>query len=176
MWNHRNQLVHGASVEENVTIIQAQLHSEVSGHYTAYEANPNYVLPCHSYLFTSQTLAQRLQYSHDNIRCWLGSVDEAKAILSFQQARLQETSRRVFRFFDTASIRASQENSSTDSSYTPSSESYATSMTATASMNTFSLSYDDTDLSVTSSSSLSDTISDDHSSCSIADITSIPFA
>ncbi len=174
MWNYRNQLVHGASVEENVNIIRAQLHSAVSDHYAASADNPDYVLPRHSYLFTTRTQAQRLQYSHDNIRCWLRSVNEARAILSFQQAQLQETSRRVFGILNPASVQESPETSSKDSSYTPPSTSYATSTTATTSVTTLSLSPDDTDLSATSHSSISCSASDDSSSCSSASFTSIP--
>jgi hypothetical protein len=73
------------TLEENVTIIRAQLHAEVSARYTAYEDNSGYVLPHHSYLFTQRSLDQRLQYSHDSIKCWLCSIEEARAILAFQQ-------------------------------------------------------------------------------------------
>ncbi len=99
MWNNRNQILHGASMEENVHIIRSQLQEEMRAHYEAYNANDTYVLPRHSYLFTTRTLAQRMQFSHDHITCWLRSVQEARAILSFQQAHQQETSSRVFNLF-----------------------------------------------------------------------------
>jgi hypothetical protein len=100
---------------------------KVIAHYTAYENNPDNVLVHHSNLFTHQPLNQCLQYSHDNITCWLWSIDEARAILSLQ---LWETSRSVFNLFVYNTTTSSGDLLSTDSSYSPS---FQSSSEATAS-------------------------------------------
>jgi hypothetical protein len=126
----------------------------VIAHYTAYENNSDYVLLRHSYLFTHQPLAQHLQHSHDNIKYWLRSVEEASAISLFQQEQLRETSRRVFGPFKHNSLQSS-DNSTSHSSYALSSRSCSMSTKYTASMTTTSLSHSETDISISSYSSKS---------------------
>jgi hypothetical protein len=46
-------------------------------------SSPHSILPCHHYLFTSRSLAQRLRLDYDSLSCWIRSVEEA------QQALLQ---------------------------------------------------------------------------------------
>jgi hypothetical protein len=119
MWKHCNQIVHGATAEENATIIRNQLHAIVTAHFSAYADSQDYGLPRHSYLFTQCTLEQCLQYSHDSIKCWIRSVEEARAILTHQQDHLRTTSLRMFDNFQLTS-NSSNEAVTPDTPYTPS--------------------------------------------------------
>jgi hypothetical protein len=75
-------------VEESADRIMSNLHNKVRHHYAEYNYNATYVLPHHRYLFTQRTLDQWLLHSYDSLTCWLQSIEEDKAILSFQEAHL----------------------------------------------------------------------------------------
>jgi hypothetical protein len=102
MWKHRNEIVHGATAEEAANIILRQLIVQVELHYQAYHDNPSYILPRHSHLFTQRTFSQCINQSYDNIQCWLRSVDEALALLKFQEAQLRTTASQIFTIPHTA--------------------------------------------------------------------------
>jgi len=82
MWQHHNELVHGADAAENAQRILTGLRDQVRQHYQAYQLDPGYVLSRHMHLFTSRSLEQCLQLSYDYIACWLRSVDEARQQLA----------------------------------------------------------------------------------------------
>jgi hypothetical protein len=58
-----------------------QLQTNVAQNFTNYQENNAYVLPCHAYLFTQQSLQQCFNLSYDQVSCWLRSVEEAPQIL-----------------------------------------------------------------------------------------------
>jgi hypothetical protein len=101
LWLHRNQIIHGRTVDEAATNQMACLHDKVKFLYKQYEDNSSYVLPRHEYLFTQRPLDYRLAMSYDSITCWLRSVEEARLILDFQQQNLRETARTIFSLFCT---------------------------------------------------------------------------
>jgi hypothetical protein len=120
LWQNRNQIVHGKTVEETVANQMSVLHERVTSLYRQHSKNPYYVLPRHEYLFTQRSLNYRLGMSYDSINCWLRSAAEAHHILEFQQRHLQEMAATVFQCLRPPSVRPNR-HSDTDSSYTPSS-------------------------------------------------------
>jgi len=60
-WGHRNEVVHGATIEEQAQRMIASLHQSTTAHYAAYHDNPNLVLAQHQHLFTTRTLVERLR-------------------------------------------------------------------------------------------------------------------
>lgn len=165
MWNYRNQIVHGATVDEAVSTQMSLLHEKVTSLYNKYTENPSYVLPRHEYLFTQRTLQYRLQMSYDSINCWLRSVEEARNILEFQERHLQETAATFFRLFR-SSASTSDQASNSDFSYSPSMTPSITSHSLARTGSTDSLTV------WTSSSSIDDSI-DDSSSCNTITSTDI---
>jgi hypothetical protein len=119
MWQQRNQVVHGDTVEEQAQIIHWEPRDKVTHYYQLYRDSPAYVLPRHQYLFTQWTLEQQLQQSHDYVFSWICSVEEARATLSFQETIDQETAQRFFRNFLHQPSQQDQEPETSDSSYTP---------------------------------------------------------
>jgi hypothetical protein len=82
MWQHHNELVHGADAAANAQRILTGLRDQVRQHYQAYQLDPGYVLGRHMHLFTSCSLEHRLQMSYGYVTCWLQSVDEARQQLA----------------------------------------------------------------------------------------------
>jgi hypothetical protein len=152
LWHHRNQIVHGLTVDNIVSTQMRLLHDKVEAHYNEYYENPSYVLPRHEHLFTQRSLDQRLQLSNDSINCWLRSVHEARHILEFQQRHLQEMAAAVFRlFWPSATITTSD----TESSYIPSSTPSTMSFSLTRTPSTLSLT--DCSLSISSEGNMAET-------------------
>lgn len=60
-WGHRNEVVHGATIEEQAQRMIASLHQSTTAHYAAYHDNLNLVLAQHQHLFTTRTLVERLR-------------------------------------------------------------------------------------------------------------------
>jgi hypothetical protein len=114
MWLHRNQIVHGASIEEAAQKWLQPLQDKTRYHYEQFAQNSSYVLPRQDYLFLQRTLHQ-LETSYDHLQCWLWSVDKALSIIIFQDAHLREMSRQVYSLLNFA-----LPNTSDDSSYAPS--------------------------------------------------------
>jgi hypothetical protein len=56
LWHHRNQLVHGETVDEAVSTQLSILHNKVTYQYQQYQNVSSYVLPRHEYLFTQHSL------------------------------------------------------------------------------------------------------------------------
>jgi hypothetical protein len=96
MWKHRNEVVHGATVEEQTQRQLTQLRSRITSYYAEYERNPALVLPRHSCLFTSRTEEERHQSSYDSMSAWLRSVEEALQVVQHHDAHLREMSRVFF--------------------------------------------------------------------------------
>jgi hypothetical protein len=154
VWAHRNQVLHGATVEENANIVLNKLREEVTAHYQHYSENNSYALQQHAHLFLNRTLSQRLAYSYDYLSCWLRSVKEARTILVHQEAHLRSSSTQFFSMFHLNS-NSSLDAISPDSTYVPlpSEDSTTTSMTlSTQSMTSGSATIED---SCSDSSSLS---------------------
>lgn len=111
LWQHRNGVVHGASIEEQAQRRLSLLRSQITQHYANFEANPNIVLARHRTLFTSKTMEERLRASYDVIAAWLRSVDEALQVVQHQESQLRATS---LNFFGNP---PDQDVTDTDSSY-----------------------------------------------------------
>jgi hypothetical protein len=174
MWKHRNEIVHGATAEEAANIILRRLTAQVELHYQAYHDNPSYVLPRHSHLFTQRTCLQWIHQSYEYIQCWLQSVDEALALLKFQEAQLQTTASQFFTIPHAAEGKGDDE--SLDSSFVPHSTIDSSSLTSFYTSTTASLTVstptDDATIETTSSNI---SISDSNSNDSLVDtITVIP--
>jgi hypothetical protein len=158
MWTCRNQIIHGATVEETVNNRMLELHEKVTAMYNKYTEDPSFVLPRHEYLFTQRTLQYRLQMSYDSIICWIRSVEEPRNILDFQERNLRETAQTFFRLFRPPTVN-SNSASDTESSYAPSSAATSTWFTPDNTDSTDSLT------TWSSNGSLIDETSDSDSSC-----------
>jgi hypothetical protein len=161
MWTYRNQIVHGATVEETAHNRMLEVHTNVTDLYNKYTEDPSFVLPRHEYLFTQRTLQYRLQMSYDSIICWIRSVEEACNILDFQERNLRETAQTFFRLFRPPAVN-SHSVSDTESSYAPSSAATSTWLTPDSTDSTDSLT------TWSSNGSLMDETSDSDSSCTTA--------
>jgi hypothetical protein len=100
LWNFRNTIVHGATVEEQARKAITTLHEKVTGLYEDFNCNPDMVLSWHQELFTSRPLAQCLRSSYDTLSAWVRSVEEAIQVLNFQTERLREEAGPYFHDYD----------------------------------------------------------------------------
>jgi hypothetical protein len=83
MWKHRNQIVHGKTVEDQVAVILQQLCDKAQAYYASYQEDNN-------------SLDQRLCLSFDHLTCWIQSVDEARTVISYQLERDRAAAQRFF--------------------------------------------------------------------------------
>jgi len=67
LWKYRNEVVHGATVDDQAQLQLSQLREKIVQHYTAYEENPSIVLPRHQILFTSRTVEERIKTLYDSM-------------------------------------------------------------------------------------------------------------
>jgi hypothetical protein len=103
MWQHHNELVHGATVEDTAAQIRSDFHNQLNYHYQQFNADPNYVLARHQYLFLNRTKKHRLQHSYDYLVCWLRSVEEARHSLAYHISSLCSKAARFFPHSDSSS-------------------------------------------------------------------------
>jgi hypothetical protein len=99
VWNHRNQILHGATAEDSAAILRREQHDKVREYYNLFRDNSTFLLPRHHYLFTQRTLQDCLQSSYDHNSCRLRSVEEARSILLNQEVHLRRTSALFFSMF-----------------------------------------------------------------------------
>jgi hypothetical protein len=114
LWKRRNEEVHGATVEEQATRQLAQLRDSITTMYNQFNENQAIILPRYRYLFTSNTLENRLKGSYDTMAAWLRSVEEAIQVLQYQEANYQAEARRFF----PPSANAAYFSKDSDSTYT----------------------------------------------------------
>jgi hypothetical protein len=115
LWKYRNEVVHGATVEEQAQLQLNNLRSQITSFYTAYETNPHLVLPRHQTLFTSRSLEERLGASYDTMSAWLRSVEEAIQVLKHQED-IQRAASQLF--FPLSTVHPEDQPSDTDATYT----------------------------------------------------------
>jgi len=118
MWRHRNQVVHGTTIEDQAQKLLDRLHQLVTNYYQQFAEDPSIILAQHHYLF-NRPLTQHLNHSYDYIQCWIKSVDEAKLVKDFQETANGEN---ALHFFPRPPP-ISTGTSSTDSTYAYASDS-----------------------------------------------------
>jgi hypothetical protein len=96
LWAFRNEIVHGATVEEQVNRQLDTLRQRITTYYQAYADNPNMILSPHHYLFTSRTLEERLSSPYDIMAAWIRSVEEAIQVLQHHTASLRAEAQQIF--------------------------------------------------------------------------------
>ena len=96
MWQYRNEVVHGATVEEQAQWQIKSLKERITTLYQSHSENQNMLLPRHQYLFTQRTLAEILQSSYDYMSAWVRSVDEALLVLQHQEATQRDLAQMFF--------------------------------------------------------------------------------
>jgi hypothetical protein len=74
LWRFRNEVVHGSTVAEQVTLQLNKLKEKITGYYQAYSVTPSIILARHQYLFTTHTVAERISGSYDSMAAWIRSV------------------------------------------------------------------------------------------------------
>lgn len=112
VWKFRNEIVHGATVEEQARRMITGLQASTTAHYTAYYENPQIVLARHQFLFTAKTLEERLRAPYDTLAAWLRSVEEALQVVR-QHTEVILNTAQVF-----LPVPNSQHSTDTDSTYT----------------------------------------------------------
>jgi hypothetical protein len=96
IWAFRNEIVHGATVEEQVNRQLDTLRQWIANYYRAYADNPNMILPRHHSLFTSRTIEERLSSPYDIMAAWIHSVEEAIQVLQHHTASLRAEAQQIF--------------------------------------------------------------------------------
>jgi hypothetical protein len=114
VWKFRNEVMHGATVQDRADRLIATLQTKVRDFYAAYRENPQIVLSRHQYLFTSRPLEERLNGSYDITASWIRSVEEAILVLKHHKAAMHAEARSHFDPYHTTT--------STDSDYSPHSD------------------------------------------------------
>jgi nitrogen fixation/metabolism regulation signal transduction histidine kinase len=74
LWRFRNEVVHGSTVAEQVTLQLNKLKEKITGYYQAYSVTPSIILARHQYLFTTHTVAEWISGSYDSMAAWIRSV------------------------------------------------------------------------------------------------------
>jgi len=96
LWKFWNEVVHGATIEEQAQRILEKLRQSTITHYSAYQANPGFILLCFQSLFTSRSLEERLQLLYDNLAAWNRSVEEAIQVTRQHEAATREYTQAFF--------------------------------------------------------------------------------
>jgi hypothetical protein len=127
IWMHRNQVVHGKTDQEIADKIRESILDQVRTLYTTFRSNPDFILSHHHYLFTTQSLPQRLNLDIDSLQCWLHSVDSAQHDLEHHNTNLRLQANQFFApFYAIGRARHRTNSSSSDSMYSPSSQASVT--------------------------------------------------
>jgi hypothetical protein len=144
LWKYRNEVVHGATVEDQVQLQLSQLQEKIVQYYTAYEENPSIVLPRHQIMFTSRTMEERIKTSYDSMAAWICSVDEAIQVLLDHGANLREVPQVFFHRSDHSEQESDSDSTfsyhSTDSVGTPSLDPTVATTVTTQTMSSVALS------------------------------------
>ncbi len=96
LWHHRNRVVHGATIEEQLKHRLSNLRDQITQYYAEFAENPSIVLARHKNLFTSRAKEERLNTSYDAMAAWIRSVKEALQVVSHHDIRLGEISQFFF--------------------------------------------------------------------------------
>jgi hypothetical protein len=96
LWHHRNGVVHGAMIEEQVQRHLSNLRDQITQYYAEFAENPSLVLARPKNLFTSRTKEERLNTSYNAMAAWIRSVKEALQVIHHHDTRLGEVSRNFF--------------------------------------------------------------------------------
>jgi hypothetical protein len=96
LWAFWNEIVYGATVEEQVNRQLDTLRQRITTYYQAYADNPNMILSRHHYLFTSRTIEERLSSPYDIMAAWIRSVEEAIQVLQHHTASLRAEAHQIF--------------------------------------------------------------------------------
>ncbi len=150
MWANRNSIVHGNTCQEQAQILLTTLHTQVSDHYRAFHNDNAYLLPHHHYLFTQRSLSACLKHFYVYTKCWLQSVDKARAILKFQLQHLRETLESFSAPFCKSTMMKTS-HSTEDTSYSPSEQDdiyFTADNVDTLSLTDFSMTTNDTEIQI----------------------------
>ncbi len=77
LWDFRNGVLHGHTLEEQAAKERALLTNEITEAYETFHKYKFIVPSNFRYLFSSKTLQQRLHQDYDSLQCWLWSYREA---------------------------------------------------------------------------------------------------
>jgi hypothetical protein len=116
LWYYRNEIVHGATVEEQAQCRLAALQNRIID-YTEFQNNDHLVLQRHQNLFTAKTADECISASYDTMSAWLCSGEEAIQVVQQHAAALGEASQSFFPGSDPDK----DPSTDTDSTYTMSS-------------------------------------------------------
>jgi len=92
LWRFRNEVVHGATVEEQVNLQLGGLQEKIKSFYQSYAIDSSMVLARHQFLFTTHTVDQRILGSYDSMAAWIRSVEEAILVLRYHEEALRASS------------------------------------------------------------------------------------
>jgi hypothetical protein len=118
LWSYRNIIVHGATDQEIATKIRGTLDDQARSFYNTFHTSPQFILPCHHYLFTSRSLEQRLRLDFDSLSCWIRSVEDAQqALLHHNNQQRINASRFFAPFYTAGQLRQPNDQDTSDSDF-----------------------------------------------------------
>jgi hypothetical protein len=148
-------VVHGKTDQEIAAKIRESLHNQVHQLYTIFHSDLHFILSRHQYLFTSRSLARRLNMDINSLTCWLRSVEDAQKALEHHNTNLRLQSNQIFApFYALGRARTNIPSTSSDSTYSPSSQDYS-STEDMDSLESLSLTRDDITVSTMNTSEFS---------------------
>jgi hypothetical protein len=96
MWEHRNEIAHGKTIEETKAKEVAAAQAAITTAYEEYHKDPFHT-PSHlRHLFIMKPLHHRLLQDIDSMQCWLRTYHEAKCTQQDSTCRQAEVARRFF--------------------------------------------------------------------------------
>jgi len=82
IWQCRNEIVNGTTVEEHAQHLISTLHTKATTYYAEYETMNHIVLAHHQYLFTTRSLEECLKASYDTLSSWICSLEDEATDIS----------------------------------------------------------------------------------------------
>jgi hypothetical protein len=96
IWKHRNNKVHGATIEDQKKKEKEELGTQVRAAYEDYTEDKFLIPRSMSYLFERHSLENKLKEDRDTLRCWIKSVEEAKQIQNISMDRMRRNAEQFF--------------------------------------------------------------------------------
>jgi hypothetical protein len=96
IWKHRNNKVHGATIEDQKKKEKEDLEKQVRAAYEDYTEDKFLIPRSMAYLFDRHSLEDKLKKDRDTLRCWINSVKEAKQAQNISMDRMRRNAEQFF--------------------------------------------------------------------------------
>jgi len=99
VWEFRNDILHGATLEQSRAIARAATQEQVTRLYELYTSGSLLLLARDGYLFTRKSLTMRLAGDTDTLLRWIRIVELAVKSYEGYHHKIQQNAERFFRSF-----------------------------------------------------------------------------